>query len=354
MKKIVLTGGGTAGHVTPNIALIPSLQKEGFEIYYIGSKQGIEKSLIEKQEIKYFEIDTGKFRRYLSIKNLSDPFRILNGLRQAVSILKKIKPDIVFSKGGFVSVPVVIAASFLKIPVVIHESDMTPGLANKICIPRATKICYSFPETLKYLPDKKSIFTDSPIREDLFLGDKKRAEKLCNFNNNKPIIMVFGGSSGSIILNNTIRFTLNDLLKNYNIIHLCGKNKTDAAYNNINGYVQLDYAGNSMKDFFALSDIVISRAGANSICELKALAKPNILIPLSKASSRGDQILNALSYEKHGYSLVIKEEELTKESLINSIDYLFKNKEKFINNMKSSLQNNPINSIINIINDITN
>ena len=353
MKKIILTGGGTAGHVTPNIALLPSLQKEGFDIYYIGSKDGIEKNLVEKQGIKYYEIDTGKLRRYLSLKNLSDPFHVLNGLRQALIILKKIKPDVVFSKGGFVSVPVVIAASFLKIPVIVHESDMTPGLANKICIPRATKVCYSFPETLKYLPKKKATFTDSPIREDLLSGDKKRAKELCGFDNDKPVILVFGGSSGSVILNNTIRFTLNDLLNNYNIIHLCGKDKTDSSYNNIDGYVQFDYAGNSMKDFFALSDFVISRAGANSICELKALAKPNILIPLSKASSRGDQILNALSYEKHGYSLVIKEEELTKDSLVSNINYLSKNKEKFINNMKSSLKNNPIDSIITIINDIT-
>ena len=350
MKKIILTGGGTAGHVTPNIALIPELQKRGFDISYIGSHSGMEKNLITKQGITYHEIDTGKLRRYFSLRNFTDPFRVINGFRQAKKIIKSIKPDVVFSKGGFVTVPVVMAASALHIPTIIHESDMTPGLANKICIPRADTICYSFPETLTHLPQDKAVFTDSPIRNELFTGDKERAKQLCDFTNNKPVILIIGGSSGSVILNNTVRFVLDDLLDKYNIIHLCGKGKADLSVNKP-GYVQFEYISDELKDIFALADIVISRAGANSICELKAIAKPNILVPLSKSASRGDQILNAKSYEKQGFSIVIQEEQLTKEILLEKINYLEEHKEEYIENMKKSFSENPIDKILGIIED---
>ena len=240
MKKIVLTGGGTAGHVTPNLALIPGLKELGYEIHYIGSKTGIEKELIEAQGIPYYGISTGKLRRYLSLKNVSDPFRVIKGAFEARSVLKKVRPDIVFSKGGFVAVPVVIAASMLKIPSIIHESDMTPGLANKMCIPRAKKVCCNFPETEKYLPASKAVVTGTPIRPELLEGDAERALRFCGFTREKPVILVIGGSLGSVAINNAIRGGLSALLEKYQIIHICGKGNMEPSLSHTNGYVQYD------------------------------------------------------------------------------------------------------------------
>lgn len=306
-KKIVLTGGGTAGHVTPNIALIPHLQEAGFEISYIGSYDGIEKKLIADFDIPYYGIATGKFRRYLDIKNLTDPFRVIKGLAEARKYLKQIQPDVVFSKGGFVSVPVVRAAASLKIPCIIHESDMTPGLANKLCIPVAKRVCCNFPETYNMLPRDKAVLTGSPIREELTKGDKIAAFNLCGFSANKPVILVIGGSLGAASVNKAVREALPKLLKDFQIVHICGKDKIDNALQNMDGYVQFEYVKSELKDLFAMADIVISRAGANSICEILALRKPNLLIPLSASSSRGDQILNAKSFESQGFSMVIED-----------------------------------------------
>ena len=315
MKKIVLTGGGTAGHVTPNIALLPKLKEAGYEIYYIGSYEGIERKLIESYEIPYYGISSGKLRRYFDWKNFSDPFKVLKGYGQAISILKKLKPDVVFSKGGFVSVPVVMAAKHCKIPAIIHESDMTPGLANKLAIPSATKVCCNFPETLQYLPEGKAVLTGSPIRSELLKGDKVHALNFIgNFTAQKPTLMVIGGSIGSVVINDTVRKALPELLKEYQVVHLCGKGNLAPELDGTQGYVQYEYIKEELNDLFALADIVISRAGANAICELLALHKPNILIPLSAAASRGDQILNARSFEKQGFSYVLEEEKLLPES----------------------------------------
>ena len=352
MKRIILTGGGTAGHITPNIALLPKLKENGYEVYYIGSYDGMEKQLIKDCGIEYFEISTGKLRRYKSLKNLTDPFRVLNGVRQSINIIKKLKPDVIFSKGGFVSVPVVLAAKTQKIPTIIHESDITPGLANKISIPFATKVCCTFPETLDELPEEKAILSGSPIREELMKGDKEKAKKFVGFTNNKPVILVMGGSLGSVAVNNAIRGVLDELLKTFNIIHLCGEDKVDKDYENINGYKQYEYIKDELKDMFALSDIIISRAGANAICEILALQKPNILIPLPKKISRGDQLLNADSFKKLGYSEVLNEDEITNEIMLNNIINLYNNKEKYIEKMKKSQQNNAIDIIINLIQNI--
>ena len=275
MKQIILTGGGTAGHVTPNIALLPSLAQAGYKVSYIGSYNGIEKQLIEDLGIPYYGISSGKLRRYKSLKNLSDPFRVLAGYFQSRRLIKKLKPDIVFSKGGFVSVPVVLAAAHKHIPVIIHESDMTPGLANRIAMKSASKICCNFPETLKYLPENKAVLTGSPIRHELLLGNKFAGLKLCGFNTSKPIILVVGGSTGAVKVNNAVREILPELLKRFQVVHLCGKGKTDNSLNNIPGYIQFEYISKEMRDLFAMSDLVISRAGANAICELLALRKPN-------------------------------------------------------------------------------
>ena len=349
MKKIVLTGGGTAGHVTPNIALFPALKEAGYEISYIGSYAGMEKQLIEEQNIPYYGISSGKLRRYKDLRNLTDPFRVIKGYAQSVSLLRKIKPDVVFSKGGFVSVPVVLAAKRLRIPAIIHESDMTPGLANKIAIPAACKVCCNFPETVDYLPKDKAVLTGSPIRQELLSGDKEQAARLCDFTMDKPVILVVGGSSGSKFINDAVRGLLDDLLANYQIIHLCGKGNIDKLYNNRSGYVQFEYISKEMRDLFAMSDIVISRAGANAICELLALKKPNLLIPLSANASRGDQILNANSFKKHGYSAVLMEEDITPETLLAAVRDLYQKRMTYVNNMALSEQNDAIGKIMELI-----
>lgn len=351
MKKIVLTGGGTAGHVTPNIALIPELKKQGYTVYYIGSHEGIESKLIADLGIPYYPISSGKLRRYIDLKNLSDPFKVIKGLHQARKLLKRIKPDVVFSKGGFVSVPVVLAAKLRKVPCVIHESDMTPGLANKICIPCATRICTNFPETIKYLPAQKAVLTGSPIREELFHGDKAKGLSFCGFTDEKPTILIIGGSLGAVAVNDAVRSILPKLLETFQVIHLCGKDKIDPSLEGTKGYVQYEYIKDELCDLMAAADIMISRAGANAICEILALRKPNILIPLSAQASRGDQILNAASFEKAGYSIVIQEEDITDQKLLQAVTQAYEHRDDYIKAMKRSQLNNSIEKIVGLINE---
>ncbi len=349
MKHIVLTGGGTAGHVTPNIALIPALQEKGYQISYIGSYNGIEKKLIEELGIPYYGISSGKLRRYFDPKNFSDPFRVLKGFSEAKKLLKQLKPDVVFSKGGFVTVPVVIAAKRCKIPAIIHESDMTPGLANKLCIPSAAKICCNFPETVKSLPENKAVLTGTPIRQELMNGNREAARAFCGFHEQKPVLMVIGGSLGAASVNENIRKILPELLKDFQVIHLCGKGKMDESLSNTPGYIQYEYIKQELPDLFALADIVISRAGANAICELHALHKPNLLIPLSAKASRGDQILNARSFERQGFSMVLEEEEITEETLLKTIKELYTNRQAFIDTMAGSSEMDSIRQITSLI-----
>jgi undecaprenyldiphospho-muramoylpentapeptide beta-N-acetylglucosaminyltransferase len=352
MKRIVLTGGGTAGHVTPCIALLPELKKEGFDIQYIGSYDGIERKLIEEFNIPYHGISSGKLRRYFDPKNFSDPFKVLKGYFEANKILKQLKPDIVFSKGGFVTVPVVMAAKKRKIPVIIHESDMTPGLANRLALPSATKVCANFPETVKLLPQEKAVLTGTPIRKELFSGNKIKGLDFCGFSANKPVVLIIGGSTGSRAINEAIRSLLPTLLKDYQIVHLCGKGNIDEKLKNTPSYVQFEYIKAELCDLFAAADLAISRAGANAICELLALRKPNILIPLPAASSRGDQILNAESFEKQGFSLVLKEENVNNSTLLEAIKTVMDKKQEYINAMNTSELNNSIETIVNLINEI--
>ena len=348
-KKIVLTGGGTAGHVTPNIALMPKLKEAGYEIIYMGSYDGIEKKLIEDFDIPYYGISTGKFRRYFDPKNFSDPFRVLKGMAEARKYLKEIKPDVVFSKGGFVSVPVIRAAGSLGIPCIVHESDMTPGLANKLCIPVAKKVCCNFPETFKLLPAEKAILTGSPIREELMKGQKEAAYKLCGFDSSKPVIMVIGGSLGSAAINQAVRDALPELLNDFQIVHLCGKEKMDNLLLTTRGYKQFEYIKSELKDIFAMADIVISRAGANAINELLALKKPNLLNPLPSASSRGDQILNAKSFESQGFSIVVDEDDLTTKLLVEKVQELYFTRLTYIDAMSKSSQRDAIGTIVGVI-----
>lgn len=348
-KKIVLTGGGTAGHVIPNIAIIPKLRSKGYEIIYIGSKDGIENKLIESENIKYYGISTGKLRRYFDLNNFKDPFKVLKGIFEASRILKKEKPNIIFSKGGFVAIPVILGAFKNKIPVISHESDITPGLANKISIPFIKKICATFPETKNFINENKLEFTGTPIRNCLFLGSKDEGIKICGFNNGKPNVMVMGGSQGSVFINNMIRKNLNNLLSKFNVIHICGKNNLDKSLNDTKGYIQYEYVNDEQAHLFKVSDVVISRAGSNSIHELLALKKPNILIPLSRKASRGDQLLNAKSFKDRGFSEVIEEEELTNFYILMSrLEDVYSNKEKYIKNMEVE-HDDPIDKIVNIL-----
>ena len=353
MKKIVLTGGGTAGHVTPNIALIPRLQELGYEVHYIGTHKGMERELIEAVGIDYHPISSGKLRRYFDLKNFTDPFKVLKGYSQSVKILKKLKPDVVFSKGGFVAAPVVAAASKLKIPAILHESDMTPGLANRLCGRFATKFCCNFPETLNHLPKDKAVHTGTPIREALKKGSRKKGLEFTGFNEEKPIILIMGGSLGAVKVNDAVRSVLDQLLEQFQIVHLCGKEKVDESLKGKKGYLQFEFISEELPDLLAITDLVISRAGANAISEFLALRIPNVLIPLSKEASRGDQILNARSFEKQGFSTVIEEEDITPDALLALIRKTYADRKKYITNMENSGSADPIVAICDIIEELT-
>ncbi|MCR4674513.1 MAG: undecaprenyldiphospho-muramoylpentapeptide beta-N-acetylglucosaminyltransferase [Lachnospiraceae bacterium] len=352
MKKVILTGGGTAGHVTPNIALLPELRDRDYEVLYIGSYDGMEKGLIEEVGLPYVGISSGKLRRYFDWKNFSDPFRVIKGYFEAKKILKKEKPHAVFSKGGFVSVPVVLAAKRLHIPAIIHESDITPGLANKLAMRGATKICCNFPETVKYLPEDKAVLSGCPIRQELLEGSREKALSFTGLSGEKPILLIIGGSLGSVFVNNAVRGSLDDLLKDFEIIHLCGKGNLDESLNGKKGYVQYEFISDELPDLFAAAEVVISRAGANAICELLALKKPNILVPLSLNASRGDQILNARSFESQGFSYVIEEESVTADSLLSAVKEVYENRESYKEAMSKSGQADPIKTIVDLIDSL--
>ena len=351
-KCIVLTGGGTAGHVTPNLALVPELRARGYEILYIGSYKGIEKELITKAGISYKAISSGKLRRYFDLKNFTDPFRVIRGYFQSRKIMKEFKPDVVFSKGGFVAVPVTFAAKKLGIPVIAHESDMTPGLANKLSAPSAVKICCNFPETLKFLPKEKAVFTGTPIRSELLKGDRKKGLELCGFDEEKPVLLVIGGSLGAVHINDQVRAVLDELLKDFQIIHICGKGNLDESLSNKQGYIQFEYVDKELKDLFAAADIMVSRAGANAISEILALRKPNLLIPLSKEASRGDQILNAGSFKKQGFSAVLMEEDMNDESFLKAVHELWEHRDKYKEAMQSSPASDGVGLICGLIEDV--
>lgn len=352
MKVIALTGGGTSGHVTPNIALIPKLKALGYSIHYIGSKKGIEKQLIEKQGLPYHAVSAGKLRRYVDIKNVTDLFRIAGGFFQSLSILKKLKPDIVFSKGGFVSCPVVWASWVLRIPVVIHESDITPGLTNKLSMPFTRKVCYTFPESKKYFPAEKACHTGLPVREQINSGSRFNGLKLCGFSDGKPVLVVIGGSQGSEFINRAVRNALKELLQTFQICHICGKGNIKPEFDRLRGYRQFEYVDNELPDIFACADVFISRAGATVLYEILTVKKPALLIPLSKSASRGDQILNAQSFYSQGYSDILMEEDVTKETLITKLKELYLNRNNYIKSMKSSCTVNAAEKIISNIEEI--
>ncbi len=334
-KSIILTGGGTAGHVSLNEAILPSFLEEGYTVHYIGSHDGIEKELIGNAfpKVPYHSISSGKLRRYFSMKNFTDPFRVLLGVGQAYSIIRKVKPTVLFSKGGFVSVPVVMAAKLANVPVVIHESDVTPGLANKLALPFASHIFTVFKETMQHLPNDKTTCTGSIIRQQLFEGSREKGLAICRFPRGKKIILVMGGSLGSVVINDALRNNLPELLQRYNIIHLCGKGNLDPKLESLQGYRQFEYVTTELPDLLHAANYIVSRAGSNSIFEFLALQKPMLLIPLSAAKSRGDQILNAELFRKQRFAQVLEEEALTNHSFMKAIEQLVEQEDAMIDAM---------------------
>ena len=352
MSKIIMTGGGSAGHTTPNLALLPYLKKENYEIHYIGSENGIEKNIIsEVPEITYHPIKCGKLRRYFSWKNFSDPFRVIAGYNQAKKLMKLIKPDVVFSKGGFVSVPVTAAAHSCKIPVVSHESDISIGLANKISKRFATRICLTFPDALKDIEPPLGIYTGSPIRSELYSGDRERARKMLGFDG-KPVLLMMGGSLGAQAINIALREALPEILKDMNVVHLCGKGNLDNSLKDLAGYVQYEYISGELPDIMALSDYILSRAGSNSIHEFLALKKPMLLIPLPLSASRGDQILNARSFAERNFAIVLEQEKLSCETLVENIHRLRQSAGKMIEAMKNEPNSDGTRAIYNVISEV--
>ena len=334
-KTIILTGGGTAGHVAPNIALIPKLQKAGYQVHYLGTADSFEQRLTaELPGVQFHVIHAGKLRRYFSLKNFTDPIRVIEGYMDSKKLMKQIKPAAVFSKGGFVTVPVCRAAKHCCVPVVLHESDYTPGLANRLSIKYASKVLTTFEDTLPHTGGK-GIFTGTPIRPELYSGNKEKGLELLGFDGKKPLLLVMGGSQGAGALNDGVRAALKRLLERFDIAHLCGKGKRSEAHEGIKGYRQFEYVGKELPDLFAAADVALSRAGANSIFEFLALALPAVLVPLPLAQSRGDQIQNAAYFEKRGYAAVLPQEDMTESALVQAVFSLYENRQKYIGAMKA-------------------
>lgn len=336
MSKIAFTGGGTVGHVSVNLSLIPTALEKGHQVFYIGSKNGIEREMIESQisNIKYYPISSGKLRRYLSFENAKDVFKVLKGILDARRVLKKEKPDLLFSKGGFVSVPVVIAARSLNIPTIIHESDLTPGLANKISLKFSKKIYTTFEDTLKYLPKDKADFVGATIREDLKEGNQQKGYEITGFDSDKKVLLVMGGSLGSKKLNDIIRENLEALLHDYQIIHLTGHGLVDESYKQ-KGYIQYEFVKEELTHLLSITDTVVSRAGSNAIYEFLTLRIPMLLIPLGLDQSRGDQIDNAKYFESKGYGKMIPEDQLTQFKLLEQLKQIESHRTDITHQMES-------------------
>lgn len=354
MNKIMFTGGGSAGHVTVNLALMPLFLEEGWTVDYAGSVAGIEKDLVSAlPDVKYFPISTGKLRRYFDIQNVKDPFKVAKGVHEAYRLIQKRKPQVVFSKGGFVSVPVVIGAWLNNVPVVIHESDITPGLANRISIPMASVVCTTFPETAEQMNTAKSRYVGAVVRQELHQGDADRGRDFCGFQANQFVLLVMGGSLGARKINEAVRSALPTLLRYFQVVHICGKGQVDPSMDRP-GYIQYEYINEELPDVMAMADLVVSRAGSNSIFEFLSLRKPMLLIPLSRQQSRGDQILNASSFEKAGYCKVLEEEELNGDTLFSGVMDVFKSRKEIVENMRSNPSSDALSEVFRLIKETAN
>lgn len=321
-RRIIFTGGGTAGHVTPNIALIERLAGQGWAIAYVGSRTGIERDIIGGMDLPYYAVSTGKLRRYFSWQNFVDPFLIVWGFLQCVAICLRFRPHVVFSKGGFVAVPLVAAAWLCRVPVIVHESDVTPGLANRLCFPFARKVCVTFQQTARYLPAGKVVVTGSPLRSALRAGDAAAGRRALGLSADKPVLLVFGGSLGATSINGAVSAVAEQLRARFDVVHVVGPGNVDPAMTGTPGYVQREYLNREFGDVLAAASLVVSRAGANSLYELLATRTPHILVPLPLSASRGDQIDNARVFRQAGMSVVIAQEALTGETLLAAIEEL--------------------------------
>ena len=335
-KKIVLTGGGTLGHVTPHLALIPHLRKAGYDIHYIGTEKGMEaEKMASVPGVTYHAVKSGKLRRYFSWQNFTDPFRVIAGAFQSAHIIGRLKPDVVFSKGGFVAVPVVFGAWVHHVPVVCHESDLTPGLANKLCKPFAKRIATTFPECAKALGSKAEM-TGTPLRPELFSGSRAKGLSLLHFDGSKPVLLMMGGSSGAQSVNKALRGALPRLTKTFDVAHICGRGNLDESLCGVPGYTQVEFLDTDLPDVLAATDLVLSRAGSNALCEFQALDKPMLLVPYPKGASRGDQILNAQSYEKRGLCRVLLQENMTPDTLAQALEDTWRDREQLAAAVKAA------------------
>ena len=349
MATIVLTGGGTAGHVTPHLALLPYLKKDFDKIYYIGSFNGMEKDIIAKTGVKYYSVPCAKLVRKFTFKNFAIPFTLIKGVREAGEILDDLKPDVIFSKGGYVSLPVVLAAKSKRIPVICHESDYSVGLANKISARYCKKVLTSFPSAAKSL--KNGVCVGTPLKNSLFTANKAESLKTFGLTNKKPVILVTGGSLGAKAINDSLRGALDELLKKYQILHICGKGNLSGIQKS--GYREIEFT-DKMENAFAVADICISRAGANTVFEMASLKKPMLLIPLPKGVSRGDQILNAEYFASKGLAKILPQENLSERTLILAIDGVYNDRAKFNENFKAHPVKNAAADIAAILSEYKN
>ena len=327
-KKIVLTGGGTLGHVTPHLALIPHLQAAGYEIHYVGTENGMEAPKMRSVPgVIYHAVKSGKLRRYHSWQNFTDPFRVIAGAFQSARLMGRIRPDVVFSKGGFVAVPVVFGAWLHRIPVLCHESDLTPGLANKLCRPFAKRFATTFPECAEALGSKAEM-TGTPLRPELFQGNREKGLELFGLKGEKPVLLMMGGSSGAQSVNKALRDALPLLQDSFEVAHVCGSGNLEPALEGIPGYGQREFLDAELPDALAAADLVLSRAGANALGEFQHLGRPMLLVPYPKGASRGDQILNARSLEKRGLCHVLMQEDMTPETLRDALEQTWEDRER--------------------------
>lgn len=317
MTHLVCTGGGTAGHVIPAIPVMQRARREGMQVSFVGSRSGLEERLLEGEGVAYYGISSGKLRRYLSRENLADVFRVLAGMWQAWRLLGRLRPDVVFSKGGFVSFPVVFAAWLRRVPVVAHESDLSPGLANRLSLPFIRTLCVTFAETRAPRFEGRRVVTGTPLRPALLEGRAERGRDLIGVGPDRRVLLVTGGSLGADAINRAVRDALPALLEDFDVVHVCGAGKRAGL--ELAGYHQFEYVTDDWGDLLAAADLVVSRAGANTLFELLALGKPALLIPLSPRVSRGDQVENAGLAAAKGYARVLSEDDLDPDALVESV-----------------------------------
>ena len=351
-KRIVLTGGGTAGHVTPHLSLIPKLMTAGYEIHYIGTEVGIEHGMMSKVAgVTYHTVQSGKLRRYWSLYNFSDPFRVLWGSLQSIRLMAKLRPDICFSKGGFVSVPVVLGAWLCRVPTVCHESDFSPGLANRICAKFADRVATTFADCAEII-GPKGVMTGTPLRSELFRGSRAAGLAMSGFNGKKPVLLTAGGSLGAQSINMCLREALSALLPHMDVLHLCGKGNIEPSLEGLEGYCQKEFLDREYPDAIAAADIVLSRAGSNTLCELAALQKPMLLIPYPLGASRGDQIQNAESYRKQGLAMVLPQEKMNPALLTAELLSLLSHREELQTVLKSYPSKDGTEAVLALIEEV--